>query len=311
MKVIVMGAGAVGCFYGGKLARAGHDVTFIARGENLTTLQTVGLTVQSVHGDFRLAQVAATDHPDQVGVCDLLLVCVKSHDTERAAELMRPVLGPHTVVVSLQNGVENEDILASTLGAANVLGGMVYIGAELIAPGSVLHSFSGRLVFGERHGQRTARAEQLEQIFLAADIQAELSTDITTTLWDKLMWNAAFNAVATLTCSTVGEVLANLHTRTLIRETMLEVIAVAQAQGLPLAISRADEHIESSQSPTMARFPTSMAQDLQQGKRLEYDALNGAVVRFGERFQVPTPLNKTFCTLLAQLDATRRKQQQS
>ena len=309
MKVIVMGAGAVGCFYGGKLACVGHDVTFIARGENLTALQTSGLTVKSVHGDFRLPQVAATDHPDQAGVCDLLLVCVKSYDTEKAAERIRPAVGPHTVVISLQNGVENEDMLGPLLDTANVLGGMVYIGAELTAPGAVLHSFSGRLVFGERRGQRTARVEQLEKIFLAADIQAELSTDITTTLWDKLMWNAAFNAVATLTRSTVGEVLASLHTRTLIRETMLEVIAVAQAQGLSLATSRADEHIESSQSPTMALFPTSMAQDLRQRKRLEYDALNGAVVRFGDRFQVPTPLNKTFYTLLAQLDTTNRKQQ--
>jgi 2-dehydropantoate 2-reductase len=309
MKVLVMGAGAVGCFYGGKLARAGHDVTFIARGENLSGLRNSALSVKSIHGDFRLPQVTATDRPDEVGICDLVLICVKSYDTEKTVELIRSAVGPATLVLSLQNGVENEDILTRSLGAAQVLGGMVYIGAELTAPGSVLHSFSGRLVFGERSGKRTARAEQLEKSFLAADIQTELSTDIATTLWDKLMWNAAFNAVATLTRSTVGEVLANPHTRTLIRETMLEVIAVARAQGLPLATSRADEHIESSQSPTMAAFSTSMAQDLRQRKRLEYDALNGAVVRFGERFQVPTPLNKTFCALLAQLDTINRRQQ--
>lgn len=261
-----------------------------------------------MHGDFRLPRVNATDRADEVGICDLVLVCVKSYDTEKAAALIRPVVGPETLVLSLQNGVENEDILTRVLGGAQVLGGMVYIGAELPAPGTVHHSFSGRLVFGERNGQRTQRAERLENSFLAADLQAELSTDITTTLWDKLMWNAAFNAVATLTRSTVGALLANPSTRTLIRDTMLEVVAVAQAQSLPLATSRADEHIESSQSPTMAAFPTSMAQDLHQGKRLEYDALNGAVVRFGQRCQIPTPLNKTFCTLLAQLDVTNRKE---
>jgi 2-dehydropantoate 2-reductase len=260
-----------------------------------------------VHGDFHLPKIAASNHSDKVGACDLVLVCVKSYDTESAAELIRPAVGPHTMVLSLQNGVENEEILARALGTTNVLGGMVYIGAELAAPGTVLHSFSGRVVFGERNGRKTARAEQLEKTFLAAGIQAELSTDIVTTLWDKLMWNAAFNAVATLTRSTVGEVLANSHTRTLIRETMLEVIAVAQAQGLPLATSRADEHIESSQNPAMALFPTSMAQDLRQGKRLEYDAINGAVVRFGERFHVPTPLNKAFHALLAQLESTGGK----
>jgi 2-dehydropantoate 2-reductase len=226
---------------------------------------------------------------------------VKSYDTARAAEALRPIVGPDTLVLSLQNGVENEDILEGVLKTTNVLGGMVYIGAELVGPGAVVHTFAGRLVFGERNGERTPRAERLEQIFLAAGLQVELSSDIITTLWDKLMWNAAFNAVATLTRSTVGEMLANPRTRMLIRDTMREVIAVARAQGLDLHDSRADEHIESSQSPAMAAFATSMAQDFARGKRLEYDALNGTVVRAGQRHCVPTPLNQAFRALLEQL----------
>jgi 2-dehydropantoate 2-reductase len=306
MKILVMGAGAVGCYYGGRLAQAGHNVTFVARGENLRTLRSAGLTVTSVHGDFHLPRVSAIEHVEESEACDLVLVCVKSYDTAQAAEALRPAIGPDTLVLSLQNGVENEDILAKALNTTNVLGGMVYIGAELVSSGVVVHTFSGRLVFGERNGERTTRAERLEQIFLEAGLQAELSPDITATLWDKLMWNAAFNAVATLTRSTVGEILANPQTRLLIRDTMLEVIAVAQTQGLNLHESRADEHIESSQSPAMSAFATSMAQDFARGKRLEYDALNGAVVRAGQRYHVPTPLNQTFCALLNQLDQAKQ-----
>ena len=302
MRVLIMGTGAVGSLYGGKLARAGHAVTFVARGENLQALRHSGLTVKSYQGDFHLERVHATDRPEDAGVCDLVLVCVKSYDTVVAARLMRPAVGPDTVLLSLQNGVENEELLAQELQGADVLGGMVYVGAELASPGVVEHSFSGALVFGERDGRRTPRAQRLEQGFLDAGIQAQLSSDITLMLWDKLMWNASFNAVATLTRSTVGELLAFPLTRALVRDTMLEVIAVAQAQGLPLQQSRVDEHIEGSQTPAMSAFPTSMAHDLARGKRLEYDALNGAVVRFGERLGIPVPLNRTFAGLLARLD---------
>jgi 2-dehydropantoate 2-reductase len=308
MKILVMGTGAVGSFYGGKLAQTGQRVTFVARGENLQVLRQQGLTVESVQGDFHLTKLDVTDRPEEAGVCDLILFCVKSYDTVAAAQRIRPAIGPDTVVLSLQNGVENEELLERTLGLSSVLGGMVYIGAELVSPGKVVHSFSGSIVFGERDGQRTPRAERLEQVFLDAGIQAQLSPDITLMLWDKLIWNAAFNAIATLTHSTVGEVLAQPLTRALVRDTMREVVAVAQAQGLTPSDSRVDEHIASSQSPAMSTFATSMAHDLARGKRLEYDALNGAVVRFGERLQVSVPLNRVLYSLLAQLDLANREQ---
>lgn len=302
MKILVMGTGAVGSFYGGKLARAGHEVIFVTRGENLQALQHRGLTVKSYQGDFQLEHVHTTDRPEEAGVCDLVLVCVKSYDTKDAARLIRSAVGPHTMLISLQNGVENEELLEQVLGTGPILGGMAYIGAEAVNPGVIVHAVAGRIVFGERGGQRTARVERLEQVFLEAGIDAQLSSHIDATLWDKLIWNAAFNAICTLSRSAVGEVLAYPQTRVLVRDTMLEVIAVARAQGLDLRDSRADEHIASSQTPPMSAFATSMAHDLARGKRLEYDALNGAVVRFGERFRVPVPLNRTLYSLLARLD---------
>jgi 2-dehydropantoate 2-reductase len=302
MKILVMGTGAVGSFYGGKLARAGHEVIFVARGENLQVLRQKGLTVKSYQGNFHVERVHATDRPDEAGVCDLVLVCVKSYDTRDAAELIRPVVGPDTSIISLQNGVENEERLEQTLRIGSVLGGMAYIGAEAVSPGVIVHAVAGRIAFGERSGQRTSRVEHLERMFHDAGIEASPSATITLTLWDKLIWNAAFNAICTLSRSTVGEVLIHPQTRVLVRETMLEVIAVARAQGLDLQDSRADEHIESSQTPPMSAFATSMAHDLARGKRLEYDALNGAVVRSGERFRVPVPLNRMLYHLLARLD---------
>ncbi|MBI3800647.1 MAG: ketopantoate reductase family protein [Deltaproteobacteria bacterium] len=302
MKILVMGTGAVGSFYGGKLARAGHEVIFIARGETLRALQQKGLTVKSYQGDFQLDRVQATDRPDDAGVCDLVLVCVKSYDTTDAARLLHSTVGPDTLLISLQNGVENEELLQQALGTGIILGGMAYIGAAMVSPGVIVHDVAGRIAFGERSGQRTPRVERLERMFLDAGIDADLSAHIDATLWDKLMWNAAFNAICTLSRSTVGEVLADLQTRTLVRETMLEVIAVARAQGIDLQDSRADEHIVSSQTPPMSAFATSMAHDLARRKRLEYEALNGAVVRFGQRFRVPVPLNRTLYRLLARLD---------
>lgn len=302
-----MGTGAVGSFYGGKLANAGHDVTFVARGEHLRALRECGLSVKSYQGDFHLKRVHVTDQPAEVGVCDLALVCVKSYDTVTAAQSLRSVVGPDTIILSLQNGVENEEHLERELGRGNVMGGMAYIGVDVVSPGVVVHSVAGRLAFGERNGQRTSEAERLEQVFLEAGIQAELSTNISVTLWDKLVWNAAFNAICTLSRSTVGEVLIHPQTRALVRGTMLEVIAVARAQGLALRESRADEHIESSQTPAMSIYTPSMANDLARGKRLEYDALNGAVVRYGERYGVPVPVNQTLWGLLARLDPASRQ----
>src|SRR5713101_1606915 len=191
MKILVMGTGAVGGFYGAMLARAGHAVMFVARGEQLRALRQKGLAVKSFRGDFHLEQVHATDRPEEAGVCDLVLVCVKFYDTEAAVRLAQAAVGTETTVLSLQNGVENEAQLERECGSAAVMAGMSYIGAELVNPGVVVHSFSGAIVFGERDG-RTPRAERLERTFLDAGIQAQLSTNITAALWDKLTWNAAF-----------------------------------------------------------------------------------------------------------------------
>lgn len=296
-----MGAGGVGGYFGGRLARAGHEVVFVARGDNLEALERRGLRVYSAGGDFALPAVWATASPADAGRCDLVLVCVKSYDTPAAADALRPVVGAETVVLSLQNGIENEAILQERLELPPLMGGLTHIGAELEASGIVRHSSGGRIIVGEADGAVSARARWTERLFGAAGIDCRLSRHIAVMLWDKLSWNAAFNGLSAVTRSTVGEILRGADGRALARRAMLEVVAVARASGVPLDPERVDAAIAQSQRE-MPGLRTSMLQDLERGKRLEHDALNGAVVRAGARTGTATPVNHTLFAVLACLD---------
>jgi len=231
-----------------------------------------------------------------------VLVCVKSYDTDAAAEAIRPVVGPDTIVLSLQNGIENEDRLATILGLPPLLRGMTHIGAELIEPGVVRRDSGGRIFFGEIDGAATPRVARLEALFTRAEIDHRASRRIAVMLWDKLTWNAAFNAVTAVTRRTVGELLSTDDGRELVRGAMLEVVAVAQADGVPLEAARVDQELRHS-AAELGSLKTSMLQDRERGRRLEYDALNGAVLRAGARLGVPTPINRVLHDLLAVIDA--------
>jgi 2-dehydropantoate 2-reductase len=306
VRILIAGTGAVGGYFGARLAAAGHDVVFLARGRNLAALRERGLTVESVDGDLRLRRVTATDTLAGTAPVELALVTVKSYDTAAAAAAIAPVVTPATIVLSLQNGVENESLLASALGLPPLLGAMTQIGAELTAPGVVRHIAEGTIFFGEMTGHESPRTRTLVEVFTAAGVRHHLSASILLMLWDKLSWNAAFNAVTALTRTTAGEAARLPATARLLRETMLEVVAVARAQGILLdpayvdgVVAHAAEHL--------GTLRTSMLQDVERGGRLEHDAINGAVVRFGDAVGVPTPLNETLVALLSALDPARAR----
>ena len=301
MRTLVMGAGAVGCYFGGLLARTGVPVVFVARGANLAALRGRGLRSVGGEGTLHLDGIEAVADPAEAGPCDLVLVCVKSYDTAAAAAALRPVMRTDTVVLSLQNGIENETTLAAILELPPLLAGLTHIGAELVAPGVVRHDSGGRIVFGELDGRRSARALRLAQLFAAAGIAHRLSEHISVMLWDKLAWNAAFNASTALARRTVGELLAQPDGRLLVTAAMLEVVAVANAGGVALDPARVGPEIERS-ARELGGLRTSMLQDRERGRRLEYDALNGAVVRAAERSGVAVPVNRVLYSLLAMLD---------
>ncbi|MBZ0158742.1 2-dehydropantoate 2-reductase [Candidatus Methylomirabilis sp.] len=298
MKVAVVGVGAVGGYFGGLLAKGGADVTFIARGKCLEALRTRGLTVRSAKGDFSV-RVRATDDPTEIGTVDLLLFCVKSYDTESAIRQALPMVGQHTVILSLQNGIDNEEKIASLVGKEKVLAGVAYIGASVLEPGAVLHQEGGKIMFGEVAGDASERVIRLKAFFDRYDLPAEGSPDMKKILWTKLAWNAPFNAINTLVGGPVKTIIENPHTFELARRVTEEVVTVAHASGVPLAFELVwERNIRFSQSYDVK---TSMLQDLEAGKPLECEALNGVIIKKAVECGLKAPYNFALYALLSGL----------
>lgn len=301
MRILVMGAGAIGAYYGARLQQAGEEVVFCARGENLRAMQERGLDITSIRGDLKLERVTATADPRSSAPYDLILFCVKVYDTEAAAAALTGCLAPGGAIMTLQNGVENEARLAELFGAGAVMGGNARIGAELVAPGKIVHKTSGTIEFGELDGGITPRADAIAEAMRRAGIFGELSTNIGASRWDKLMWNAAFNTVTALTHRTVGEVLDDPEGYALVRNLMEEVRATAAAEGVKLSgerIAQVMAHSERNLRPVR----TSTLQDLQRGKPLEVEALIGVVVRIARRHGVKTPISEAIYALMRLVD---------
>ncbi len=305
MRILIVGAGAVGGYFGAKLARAGNDVVFAARGANLAALLQAGVRVESVDGDFAVAPVQAVATAAEAGPCDVVLICVKSYDTRAVAETLGAAVRPDTIVLSLQNGIENEAVLEEVLGLPAMLAGLAQIGAELVAPGVIRHDSGGRIIFGDPDGQVSPRATRLAALFSAASIPHRFSTTIAVAKWSKLAWNAAFNAVCAISGETVGGVLRRTDGEALVREAMREVAAVARANGIAFDPARIEEEIAHSRAE-LGHLRPSTLQDRARGARLEHDALNGAVVRAAARAGVAAPINATLCRVLDASRATPR-----
>ena len=299
MKIAVMGTGGVGGYFGTRLALAGSDVAFIARGAHLAAMREHGLRVRSAGGDLHLATVHATDDPREIGPVDLVLFGVKLWDTSAAAEAIRPLLGPDTGVVSFQNGVVKDDILTETLGRRAVIGGVCYIAATIAEPGVIAHTGTmQRLVVGEYDGTRSARVEQFEAACRQAGIDVEVSPDITRALWEKFVFLVAFSAVTSTTRRPIGAVRAHPQTRRLLAAAMQEVVDVGRAQGVALAPDFVADRLRfADQLPVT--MTSSMANDLERGNRLEVPWLSGDVARRGAALGVATPVNATLFDVLS------------
>lgn len=291
MRIAVLGAGGVGAYFGALLARADEDVTLLARGAQLQALRARPLEVSSVlSGDFSVT-VRAVDDPQAIGPVDVVLLCVKSYDTHGALPLVAPLLGPNTVTLSLQNGLGGFEALVALAGRDRVLGSVAYINSCIEAPGRVVHrSGPNRIVFGEIDGGASARVSALHEVLRKAGIAAEISRDVMVSLWEKLAVICGYSGVLALTRQTIGVVREDAETRALLRETMAEVVALAQRRGVALP-----DDLPATQLAYLDRFEpharSSMDRDLETGRPLEVEALNGWVVRQGRELGVPTPAN--------------------
>lgn len=299
MRITIMGSGGVGATFGARLASAGCDVSFVARGRHLTAIREHGLRVESALGNLHLQQVQVTDDPATIGGADLVLLAVKLWDTEAAAKAIGPLVGPDTVVISLQNGVLKDELLSRALGAEAVAGGVCYIAAAIAEPGLVRHTGTmARLVFGEHSGQRSDRLARFAAACERAGIDHEISPDISRTTWEKFVFLVGMSGSTATMRAPIGRIRDNPAARAFLRDTMAEVEAVARAEGIALPPDYAANRLAfCDQLP--GGMSSSMAGDLERGHRLEVPWLSGDVVARGARFGIATPCNRAVADILA------------
>jgi len=292
MRIAIMGSGGVGGYLGGRLAAAGQDVTFIARGAHLAAIRERGLRIESAGlGDAAIEPAQASDDPATVGPVDLVVFAVKLYDSEEAARAARPLVGPQTGVVTLQNGVDSAGVLSRVLGREHVIGGVAQIAAVIAAPGVIRHTGTmAHFQIGELDGAQSERVAALSQALDQAGVDHQVSDDIERDIWSKMVFLATFAGLTALTRLPIGRIRDDPETRALYRDGLAEALAVARAQGVSLpedfvakALARTDQ--------LPAQMKSSLLEDLERGKRLELPWLSGAIVRMGREQGVPTPIH--------------------
>jgi len=299
MRIGVMAAGAVGGYFGARLAHAGHDVIFFARGANLEAIRKNGLRIESALGDLHLKSVNVTDDPTSVAPVDVVLFAVKLWDLETAAQSLRPLIGPSTQVITLQNGIDAVERIAPILGPQHVAGGTAQIVSALSAPGVIKHTSTIAIV---RCGHLDRHSDPTLSAFVEAGKKAgfdiALSDDIERDLWVKFTMLAGTSGITAATREPVGAIIADPDTRALFQSLMQEVVDVGRKKGVNLPADLAQERMHVMETTMPKTMKASMANDLERGNRLELDWLAGRVVQLGRALGVPTPANSAVYAVL-------------
>jgi 2-dehydropantoate 2-reductase len=297
MRIAILGAGGVGGYFGGRLAASGADVHFIARGEHLAALQSRGLEIQSPAGNVHVARVNAAGDAAGVGPVDVVLFAVKLYDMQAAAAAMQPLIGPHTVVVPFQNGVDAVDTLSRAVGADHVAGGTAYVSALVAEPGVIRHVAMGRIAFGPIEGRHADTLRELHAICQRAGIDATLSDRIFVDIWAKFVRLTVFSGMTCIARSAIGVVRESPPLRAIMETAVHESVSVARGKQIPLPHSTYDDTLAGLDAlPPQTR--ASMLEDLERGRRLELPWLSGAVARIGDEVGVDTPTHDLFVALL-------------
>ncbi|MGD8261059.1 MAG: 2-dehydropantoate 2-reductase [Desulfobacterales bacterium] len=308
MRIAVFGAGGVGGYFGGRLAQAGEDIVFIARGDHLKAISTHGLRVDSVKGDFVVKPVQATSDPEQVGVVDLIILGVKTWQVNGAAQAMRPMVGPETVILPLQNGVETPAHLAAELGSRHVLGGLCALVTWIMGPGHIRHIGVEPFVrLGELDNHLSERVQRLREMFVSAGVSVEIPSDIHAAMWKKFLNIVPFGSLGAVSRAPIGVLLEVPETRKLMQQGMREIYELARTKKIVLSEKIVDKAMAALEK-IPARGTSSLQRDIIAGKRSELDAWTGAVVRIGEEEGVPTPLHSFLYYCLLPLELRARGQ---
>jgi 2-dehydropantoate 2-reductase len=298
MRIVVIGVGGTGGYFGGLLARAGEDVAFLARGTQLAALRTHGLTVKSrLAGTFTLP-VHATSDPQEIGAVDLVLFCVKTYDTEAASAGIGHFIGPETVVLPIQNGIDAAERLGREVGTQHIIGGVAYVTSQIESPGIIVQiAGAGSIELGEMAGGQSERTQRVQQVLRYAGISAQLPPDIRVSLWEKFLFICAFSGVTALTRLPLGQVFAYQETSALLKAVLKEGEALARAHDIALPVDIVERSYSTLQALETEAMG-SMAFDLLAGRRLEIEALNGTMVRLGKEHGMSLPFNSAIYAAL-------------
>jgi 2-dehydropantoate 2-reductase len=299
MRIAIMGSGGLGGYFGARLVQGGAaDVHFVARGKHLEAMRRDGLRIdgpQTIH----VPKVSATDDPREIGVADVVMLCVKLWDTESAIEQIRPMVGPDTAIISFQNGVLKDQYLRAAFDERQLMGGVGYVATTIGEPGVIKQTGPmQRLLFGEFDGSRSARGQALLAACLAGGINAELSDNILREIWQKFVFLVALSGTTTTTRKSLGPIRSNPQTRAFFIDVMREVVAVGRAHGVALPEDYAEVRMRFADE-LPADMTASMHHDLEKGNRLEVRWLSGGVVELGKAKGVATPLNRAIADILA------------
>lgn len=309
MKIAVFGTGAVGGYFGGRLAQSGEDVTFIARGKHLQAIQDNGLKIDSICGDFIVQPARTTDNPEEVGIVDMVLVGVKAWQVLDAASVMKPMVGSQTFVLPLQNGIEAPSQLASVLGREQVLGGLCGLIAYIAEPGHICHAGAEPFIrFGELDNRPSDRVERLRKAFeRASGVTVSIPSDIHAAMWQKFVLIAAWSGMGAITRTPIGIFRSQPGSRQMLKQTISEICNVAYARGINLPENVADKTMEFFDS-LPPNGTASMQRDIMNGKPSELETQNGAVVRLGKEVGVETPVNAFIYHCLLSMEMRARGQ---
>lgn len=307
MRIAIFGAGGVGGYFGGRLAQAGEDVSFIARGKHLKALNTRGLKVDSIAGDFEVKNIGATARPEDIGVVDYIICCVKAWQVAASARAMKPMIGENTLVIPLQNGVEAPGLLVNELGEDKVLGGMCAIIAFRAGDGHIKHIGGNPLIrFGRLDKGADSRVNRLSEVFNRCHgVKSSIPRDINIAMWQKFMLISAWSGIGAVTKAPIGAILQLDETRRMLIDALVEIYNTGRAQGIDLPENSVDKTLE-----TLRSFPanstTSMQRDIAEGRPSELDVQNDAVVRLAGEVGVDTPVNRFVLHSLRPLELRAR-----
>ena len=306
MRIAIFGTGGVGGYFGGRLAEAGNDVTFIARKEHLQAIKNHGLKVDSPAGDFVIFPARATDDPGEVGEVDLVILGVKAWQVGEAASAIKPLVGPETTALPFQNGVDAVSQLVAELGADRVVGGLCRIVSFVVAPGYIRHvGLAPSIIIGELNNGRTERIEKIEQLFSSAGLDTTIAVDIQVALWTKFMFIASFSGVGALADEPAGIIRTDPKWREMMRQAMEEIYRLAHARGVELPADSVDT-VMASIDDLPKEATSSMQRDIAAGKLSELESQNGAVVRLASESGIEVPTHTLIYETLSPMEEKAR-----